>query len=196
LPTRQPLSMHAQPRLICLMGAECTGKTTLAQTLAQHFGGVWVAEHLRSFCQQLGRTPQTHEQRQICLAQLRAQRQARAAARQQGIRWVFCDTSALQTAVYSAHYFADSGLLAAARALHARYALTLLLTPDLPWLADGVQRDGVAVQQAVHARLRCALQSLPCVVVSGQDASRVQAAIDAVNSLNTVEDQADYLHKA
>lgn len=172
-----------QPRLICLMGAECTGKTTLAQALAQHFGGVWVAEYLRSFCQLNGRTPQAHEQRQICLAQLRAQRQALASARQRGAGMVFCDTSALQTAVYSAFYFADHALLAQARTLHARYALTLLLAPDLPWVADGVQRDGRPVQFQIHALIQQSLATMPGVVpIHGQGPARWQLALAAVNA--------------
>ena len=40
-----------EPRLICLIGAECTGKTTLAQALAQQMAGLWVPEYLRQFTQ-------------------------------------------------------------------------------------------------------------------------------------------------
>ena len=46
-----------QPVRVCLMGAECTGKSTLAQALAAHFGGLWVPEYLRAFCDRQGRTP-------------------------------------------------------------------------------------------------------------------------------------------
>jgi len=174
----------APPRLICLLGAECTGKTTLAQALAQHFGGLWVAEHLRRFCQQEGRTPQAHEQCRIGLAQLRAQRQALAAARQHGVRLVFCDTSALVTAVYSDFYFADTRLLARARVLQRRYALTLLLAPDLPWAADGIQRDSRRVQSKIHALLQQALADLPGVVlIQGRGQARVQAAVAAVDAV-------------
>src|ERR1035437_2749974 len=37
-------------RLICIIGAECTGKTTLARALAEHFDCPWVPEYLRDFC--------------------------------------------------------------------------------------------------------------------------------------------------
>ena len=42
-------------KLICIIGAECTGKTTLARALAAHFACPWVPEHLR-----LLRLPRTH----------------------------------------------------------------------------------------------------------------------------------------
>src|SRR5712691_6986148 len=38
--------MEALPR-ICLIGPECTGKTTAAQALAAHYGTVWVPEAAR-----------------------------------------------------------------------------------------------------------------------------------------------------
>jgi nicotinamide riboside kinase len=108
-----------------------------------------------------------------------------AQACRDGCALVFCDTCPLLTALYSDYYFSDPSLLEPAHALHTRYALTLLLAPDLPWVADGAQRDGVAVQSAIHARLLREFQALrfPYVGVSGQGSHRVQTAVAAVNSL-------------
>ncbi len=170
------------PQLLALMGAECTGKTTLARALAEQLGGLWVPERLRDFCAEHGRVPQPHEQRRILLAQLRTQRQALTQARHLGIRWVLCDTTALQTACYSEHYFGQTGLYRRAHALHTRYTLTLLLAPDLPWQADGVQRDGEAAQQAVHRLLERALAQggHRSKTISGQGTQRLAAALAAL----------------
>lgn len=167
------------------MGAECTGKTTLAQNLAGHFSGLWVPEVLREFCDTHGRTPRREEQLLILQTQLAREDEALTKARREAIPQVFCDTCPLLTAIYSDYYFSDPSLLAPAHALHTRYALTLLLAPDLPWMADGAQRDGVAVQSAIHTRLLHALRvgCHPCMEVSGQSAHRVQAAVAAVNML-------------
>lgn len=134
------------PVLICLMGTECTGKTTLAQTLARHFAGLWVPEYLRTFCDLHGRTPHPEEQSLIVQTQLDHEAQAITQARQKGCMHVFCDTAPLLTAIYSDYIFADRTLYARARALHTRYALTLALAPDLPWQADGLQREGAHVR--------------------------------------------------
>lgn len=173
-----------EPRLVCLIGAECTGKTTLAQALAQHLQGLWVPEYLRSFTSRHGRTPDREEQLHILQEQVRQETDALAAARQQGFRWVFCDTAPLLTAVYSDSVFADTCLYPQARALHARYALTLLLEPDIPWVADGVQRDGVEARARVHAALETALVRgvWPCARITGAAAQRVRTAVDAVLS--------------
>jgi nicotinamide riboside kinase len=175
----------SSPQRICLIGAGCTGKSTLAQALAAHFGGLWVPEHLRTFCEQNGRTPRADEQAAIMRAQFEQEEQVAALALQTGRDHVFCDGAPLLTAIYSDFYFADRSLFDCAYALHAPYALTLLLLPDLPWLPDGLQRDSETVRAAVHARLQHALQAmhLPHIEVAGRDDARLQAAILAVETL-------------
>ena len=170
---------------ICLIGAECTGKTTLAQALALHFGGLWVPEQLRAFCDLHGRTPRMEEQASIMRAQFEQEEQVAAQALQTGCGYVFCDSPPLLTAVYSDYYFSDPSLFDCARALHARYALTLVLAPDLPWQPDGLQRASAVVRAAVHSRVQQALQAMhmPQIEVSGLHEARLQAAIDAVDTL-------------
>lgn len=178
--------MNSEPRLICLIGAECTGKTTLAQALAQRMGGLWVPEYLRSFTEQHGRTPDRHEQLHVLEEQVRQEAAALVAARQQRHRWVFCDTAPLLTAVYSDCVFADVSLYPQARSLHARYALTLFLQPDIPWQADSLQRDGAPSRAAVHAAIEHALaasgDAWPEVRIAGTAAQRLALACEAVTS--------------
>jgi nicotinamide riboside kinase len=174
----------AAPLLVSILGAECSGKTALAQALAGHFSGWVVPEYLRSFCEQRGRTPLPSEQARVLREQLAQQAGVVAQAQERGCRYVFCDTSALLTAVYSDHYFSDHSLYAQAQAEQRRYALTLLLEPDLPWQADGLQRDGRQVQAKVHALLVQALATVhPLVGVAGSGAARIQSAIRAVSSI-------------
>ncbi len=174
-----------EPRLICLIGAECTGKTTLAQALAQQMGGLWVPEYLRSFTHQHGRTPERTEQLQIVQEQVRQETRALATARRQQQALVFSDTAPLLTAVYSECVFADGSLYPQAHGLHARYAITLLLEPDIPWVADGVQRDGIESRAAVHARIEQALAdwAWPHVRIAGMPEQRMLTALVAVLSV-------------
>ena len=173
------------PQRICLLGAGGTGKTTLAQALAAHFGGLWVPEHLRATGEPNGRHPTAEEQAALMRAQFEQEEQVVAQALQAACRYVFCDGAPLLTAIYSAHHFSDRSLFDCAHALHARYALTLFLQPDLPGMPNGLQGDGPAVRAAVHTRLRQALQDLhvPCIEIEGQDEARLQAAILAVETL-------------
>lgn len=106
----------AKPQLICLIGAECTGKSTLAQALANHFCGLWVPEQLRAFCALHGRTPLTSEQTLIMRAQFEQEEQMAALAEQTSRPYVFCDGTPLLTAIYSDFYFADKSLFEQAQA--------------------------------------------------------------------------------
>ena len=150
-------------------------------------GGLWVPEYLRTFTDTNGRTPVQHEQLDILREQVRQETAALESARGQASAWVFCDTTPLLTAVYSAHVFGDESLYPQAHGLHTRYALTLLLEPDIPWVADGLQRDGVSQRAAVHARIERALaeRAWPYVRIAGSKAQRLLSAEKAVLSVTS-----------
>jgi hypothetical protein len=61
--------------------------------------------------------------------------------------------------------------------------LTLLTGLDLPWVADGLQRDGPHVREPVDALIRGSLAraQLPYHVVYGQGTERLARAVDAVD---------------
>jgi nicotinamide riboside kinase len=179
--------LNSEPRLICIIGAECTGKTTLAQALTTRMSGLWVPEYLRHFTEEQGRTPNRHEQLAILQEQVDQETAALEIARQQPCSWVFCDTAPLLTAIYSDCVFADASLYPQAHGLHARYALTLLMEPDIPWVADGLQRDGVSQRAAVHARIEKALteRSWPFVRIAGSKEQGLLTAEKAVLSVTS-----------
>lgn len=168
--------------LITLLGAESTGKTTLARELGQALAGrghavAMVPEYLREFCDRERRTPRIDEQRGIAAEQTR---RIAEAAQQHEI--VIADTSALMIAVYSDQVFGDTSLYDEALAAHAHCDLTLLTALDLPWQADGMQRDGPHVREPVDAKVRAALAraELECAVVFGHGPARLANALAAV----------------
>ncbi len=178
------------PKLICILGAESTGKTTLARQLAVHFDCPWVPEYLRAFCDERGRTPYRDEQALILETQhvheLAAAANARAAAPHaagtSGLPFVFCDTAPLTTAIYSDYVFGDHSLYARARMLHQRYALTLLCMPDLGWVADGFLRDSADAQLKIHDMMARELTTLglPFAQVKGGGNLRLDEAVKAL----------------
>ena len=169
--------------LVALLGAESTGKTTLAVQLAEQLQGrglsiAVVPEALREFCEQRGRTPFEHEQADLAREQTR--RIALAGASHQV---VLADTTAVMIAVYSDYIFNDPSLYADAVAAHRSVNLTLLTSVDLPWVADGVQRDGEHVRAPVDALIRQTLSAagLSHSVVQGKGDARWQSALAAVD---------------
>jgi nicotinamide riboside kinase len=175
-----------QPRpqelVVAVLGAESTGKTTLAHQLAQSLSAqghdaVVVHETLREFCEVQGRTPRVDEQLGIALAH--SQRISRAASEHQV---VIADTTALMTAVYSDFIFGDLSLYEEALVLHRVASVTLLMALDLPWVPDGHQRDGPHVQGPVDDRIRSVLirSGVSFSVIGGQGATRLVQAIQVV----------------
>jgi len=170
--------------VVALLGAESTGKTTLATeigaALAAHDLHVAVVgEELREFCDANARTPRRDEQATIATTQ--SARIDAAAARHD---IVVADTSALMIAVYSDFVFADASLYPIALAAQRRCDLTLVTELDLPWQPDGLQRDGAHVRAPVDALLRSALAGadIAFTTIAGIGSERVEAALRAIDA--------------
>ena len=174
--------MNRRALVIAVLGAESTGKTWLAQALSEHLAVstglrcTWVPEWLRLWCDAQGRTPARHEQFEIAQAQ-----QTRIATAAQAHDIVVADTTALMTAVYSLQVFGDDSLRPFALEQHQQVHLTLLTALDLPWVADGHQRDGPHVREPVDATLHQWLTQaqLPFMRVSGLGTARLNCAARA-----------------
>ncbi len=174
-----PSSRTPAGRVIAVLGAESTGKTTLARALhdtlaAQGCAVGLVEEYLREFCARQGRTPRVDEQSAIASEQSRRIERARA-----DHSVVIADTTALQIAVYSEFVFGDASLYAQTLDAHGAVALTLLTALDLPWQPDGHQRDGEHVRGPVDQLLRDSLNSrgLPFSVIHGTGPARLSSAL-------------------
>jgi NadR type nicotinamide-nucleotide adenylyltransferase len=165
--------MNAVKR-VAILGAESSGKSTLAAALALHYGTVWVPEYLREFVETLARVPEEGDQYRIARTQLELEDAAAAKA----TRIVFCDTTPLMTGVYSRFYW---GRVDAQLALLERrhdYAVTLVTAPDSPWEADGLQRDSEEVRQTIHELVVRILQEreIPYLLVNGSLQQRMLQA--------------------
>lgn len=165
--------------IVALLGAECTGKSSLTASLGKRLAVPTVPEYLREWCLREGRTPLAREQ-----AAIAAEQQRRIEAQRAPL--LIADTTALMTAVYSQHYFGDDSLLQDALAAHRRsIALTLLCCPEgVPWQRDGCLRDGEAARQAVHTLLLALLQreDLPFELLQGPLAQRVDRGAALIRS--------------
>ena len=164
---------------VAILGAESSGKSTLAAALALRYNTVWVPEYLREFVETHARVPDEGDQYLIAHTQMARE----DAAAQQASRFLFCDTTPLMTALYSRWYW---GRVDAQLALLERrhdYAFTLVTAPDSPWEADGLQRESEEVRQTVHEQVVQVLQEreIPYLLVSGSLRQRVLQAGRLIN---------------
>jgi NadR type nicotinamide-nucleotide adenylyltransferase len=158
-------------RRIAILGAESSGKSTLAAALAVRYGTAWVPEYLREFVEAHARVP--FESDQFRIAQIQREREDSMAATASG--FLFCDTTPFMTAIYSDVYWGRVDPLLAALDRQYDYALTLVTAPDGPWVPDGLQRDSAAVREAVHQAVIDKLErrSIAYTLVTGSLEQRV-----------------------
>lgn len=173
--------MDERPPVIGMVGAECTGKTSLARSLSASLTGLYVDEQLRQWVTAHARTPDAQEQRDVLEDQRAALAHALMSAPAQP---VIVDTAPLMTAVYSAAYFDDDSLWEPA--LEATVMCTHLIwcMPDFPWHADPGMRDGEEWRDRVHSLLRNRMPEFsarwPVIAVEGNPDLRLNRVLTAL----------------
>ena len=176
-------------RRVVLIGAESTGKTTLAQLLARHFHTEWVPEFGREHWERkvAGLTmdnplPAWTPEEFVHIAREQQSREDTLAG--SANRVLFCDTNAFATGTWFERYHqrrhAEVDAIGASDKVH----LYLITAPDVPFVQDGF-RDGEKIRDWMHARFveQVAVGSSPTCVLQGSYADRLSTAIEAVQRL-------------
>lgn len=169
---------------VVLSGSESTGKTTLAERLARHYGVSWVPEFVRDYAVAKGAPLDASDVEPIARGQIAREDEYSSRAALNNERLLIGDTDLLSTAVYAAHYYGSAPDWIVDAARRRRPDLYLLLDIDLPWTPDP-QRDRGHLRSEMHALFRAAVEAsgAPYVVISGDTASRFRAARDAIDAL-------------
>jgi nicotinamide riboside kinase len=163
-----------------LIGAESTGKTELAQALAQLLPAAWSCEYVRTFIETHRRAVQITDLEMILAGQLANEQCALQQAAKQGWRWVVYDSNCWMTTLYARELYGVSLPLPPA-SYCGDNCLYLLCEPDIPWSPDPGQRDGPATRTRFHQLfaaelLRC---KIPFVRIKGLGANRCKNALAA-----------------
>jgi NadR type nicotinamide-nucleotide adenylyltransferase len=169
--------MTAGPLRIVVTGSECTGKTTLARLLADHFHAPWSPEYARQYAASAGRTLIAADVEPIARGQVALEDTVIAAASGLAVH----DTDLVSTIVYAEHYFVEAPpwLMSTARARLAD--LYLLLDTDIDWEADEV-RDRPFSRAELHTGFVKTLERLaaPVAAVRGLGSARFASALAAI----------------
>lgn len=166
---------------VALVGPESCGKSYLAEALAAHFQTVFVEEYGRTYCEKYGMDLSELDFAHIAGGQLYREDEMA----QQANQILFCDTDLMITQVWSEIYFQGRCQSWIMQADHERrYALYLLLAPDIPWVNDGL-REYEAQRDWMFDRLKNELEArrLPHVIIRGNYEHRTRQAIEAVAKL-------------
>jgi NadR type nicotinamide-nucleotide adenylyltransferase len=167
-------------RRVALVGAESTGKTTLARALAAHFDTVWVPEFAREYLEARGGVCTLEDMPRIAQGQAALE----DCLGRQANRVLIQDTNLLTTQLWHEHYFGEAPAALRQMAAERRADLYLLCDCDVPWMADGL-RDSPRQRRWFQDRFRSELEAarLPYVVLAGPFEERLGPAVEAVTHL-------------
>ena len=164
---------------VCLHGAESTGKSTLARSLAARFRSPVVAEYGRKFAEKHGTAFALTDLLAIAREQDRLMQQAAACAP----RLLILDTDPLMTAAWAEMLFgtAPTALLG-----YEKAELYLLFSPAVPWIADGTRLFGSEADRARFAAVAesvLASTGVPYRTIGGDWSEREAGAVAAIEAL-------------
>ena len=165
---------------IAILGPESTGKSTLAQTLAEHFKAPWVPEYAREYVEKLTR-PYTFDD--VCNIALTQIEQEAHYEQNPTENFVFFDTDLIITKVWLEYKFGVvPGFITDWMNTHG-FDLYLLCAADLPWQFDPVREHGDDRDYFFEWYKReIELTGKPYFIVNGIDNQRIQSAIDAIQN--------------
>lgn len=165
---------------IAITGPESSGKTTLAQHLAAHFGAPCVQEYARLYLDSIGRPYDAGDLPVIALRQL-GWEQALAASNPP---LLICDTDLFVLQIWSEFKYGYCPPLILQYLREARYTAHILCRPDIPWAFDPL-REHPQHREVLFALYLRALQHAGAtfIIVDGSEEQRRQAAEDFVREL-------------
>ena len=169
---------------VCVVGAESTGTTTLANALADHLQTSRVEEYGREYSEYKLRAndPEWRSEEFVSIAKEQARREDMAA--REANRVLVCDTNAFATVLWHRRYMGTDSQAVEAVAARGRCDLYLLTGDEILFVQDGL-RDGEHVRQEMHSWFEQALsrQPVPWRLVRGTPQERMGKALAAINGL-------------
>jgi HTH-type transcriptional regulator, transcriptional repressor of NAD biosynthesis genes len=169
---------------VCVLGAESSGTTTIAEALAAHYRTAWVPEYGRDYCaEKYARDDRNWRTEEFTTIALEQSRREEAAARRAN-RLLICDTNAFATGLWHRRYLGSESDELKQIAGMVKCDLYLLTDTDIPFVQDGL-RDGEHIRQEMHSWFISALnrQRTRWHMLSGPLEVRLKKAVRFIDAL-------------
>lgn len=174
--------VQAKVAKIVFMGAESTGKSTIARALAEKYRTAYVAEYGREYFLKNGCKMEPHDF--VIVARQHRENEDNAMAGCD--RFMFVDTNALTTKYFSQHYnnCCLPELAQMADECAKRYAHFFICDTDIPYVADN-QRNPESIRTRMQAEIMADLDSrqIKYTILSGTLAEREAKAGAVLDAL-------------
>ncbi len=123
---------------IAITGPECSGKTYLAEQLAQYYESCWVPEVARFYLPALGRKYQYEDLLKISRLQLEEEKKIENSC--DGIA-IFYDTELINIKIWSEYRFGKVHEEIIRNIQQSTYDFYFLMYPDIPWEYDPLREN-------------------------------------------------------
>jgi NadR type nicotinamide-nucleotide adenylyltransferase len=177
------MSGHQKKQIrVAITGPECTGKTELAKRLANVYGGTYISEYAREYCQQL-KHQYTYEDVEIIASH---QVEHYLATQISTDQLFFFDTWLIITKVWFKWVFGKSPDWLERKIQDYPMDLYLLCRPDLPWKPDQVRENGGENRLKLYEEYRQELiaYGFPFAEIEGAGDARLYSAIAALRNFS------------
>jgi HTH-type transcriptional regulator, transcriptional repressor of NAD biosynthesis genes len=159
---------------VVFLGAPSTGKTTIAERMAKEYGTVWMPEYGREYWEQHQVARRLSKQQMVDIAEGHLEREE--VLLYQANEYLFTDTNALTTFIFSLYYHQDVSpkLIELANAAVSRYDLVFLCDTDVlyddTWDRSGDANRNILQKQIISDLL---IRKIPYFLISGDLETRV-----------------------
>ncbi|GAA0760299.1 AAA family ATPase [Psychroflexus lacisalsi] len=170
---------------IVLFGPESSGKSSLAEALAEEYNTEWVPEFAREYLQE-----KYNNSAEVCAPSdlipiAKGQIQMENKSAKKARNYLFCDTNVLQTLTYAKVYFEDFQNAALEQCVEQHeYTYYFLTYIDTPWVADDL-RDKPEERIEMFSIFENTLiqKNLPFTTLKGDLKQRLQKAKSIIKTL-------------
>jgi len=168
--------MNRQIKIV-LTGAESTGKSTLAEALANHFHSIWIPEFARDYIEKLQEKYSYNDVEEIARKQIEIEKQIDTKS-----PMVFFDTWLIITKVWFDFVYGKHPDWLHRAILNSNIDLFLLCDTDMPWEADAVRENGGENRLKLQEIYINELQNYKFEyrMVKGANGQRIQNAINLI----------------
>lgn len=184
---------------VVFLGAPSTGKTSLAEALAREFDSDWMPEYGRDYWEAKQKDRRLTLEQLVEIAEGHILREDVKTLNAN--RFLFVDTDATTTFMFSQYYHgsADPGLAALAANTRFRYDLFFLCGDDIPY-EDTWDRSGhvnrAVFQKQIRADLLC--RKIPFIDLKGSLDARIEivkSVLSKFEKYESIGNQSNLLHK-
>lgn len=170
---------------VAFLGAPCTGKSTLAERLAQEFDTQWMPEYGRVYWEkhQVDRRLSPEQLVEIAQGHIKQEN----SLLEQANRYLFTDTNAITTATFARYYHGmlDPRLAAMADRAVTLYDLVFVCDIDIPY-DDTWDRSGEVNRSVFQRQVICDLnqRKIPFIMLVGTLEERVARVRSILNKFS------------